>query len=122
MFVGLLTSVLSSFVQAVNNGAVYKGQKLNMAWLSTDGKTVPASPTVPSVRPMLSPVDVRTVTASVSSGLDDLEFASPGTKLRHLEVSEFITSLKHMRRKTYPMLFFSDVSTFFSHLQRYLIW
>ena len=71
----------------MNNGAMYKGLPLNMAWQTPDGKTVPASPTVPSVRPQLSPVvaDSRSVTGS----FDDLDTeTSPllGAQLGLLEV------------------------------------
>lgn len=72
--------------QAVGHGAMYKGQRLNMAWQTPDGKTIPASPTV-LLRPQLSPIalDSRTVN---SAGLDDLDSTtSPiGTHLGLLEV------------------------------------
>jgi hypothetical protein len=56
-------------LQAVNDGTVYKGHRLNMSWQLADGKSVPASPTVPDVRPILSPVAVDSNVAKANSSI-----------------------------------------------------
>jgi hypothetical protein len=65
-------------LQAVNEGTLYKGHRLTMSWQLTDGKSIPASPTVPDVRLNLSPVaaDSNAAKANSSIGFDVLELTS----------------------------------------------